>query len=129
MLFSRAAPLLLSTSMVPRLSLQRAALAMTTSTDVTTFVKNFWGDIAAAGQTKDAGKIESTFGKYFRDDCVLIRPSGNPLDLAGFKGIMGSPDIIVEKDEVISVDDVKELAGGNAAVAGASHGLDPPSCG
>ena len=46
----------------------------------------------------------------------MIRPSGNPLDLDGFKGMLGSPDIIVEKDEVISVDDVKLFAGGEAAI-------------
>lgn len=54
--------------------------------------------------------------RYYKPDCTLIRPSGNPLDMAGFKGMLGSPDIIVEKDEVTSVDEVKEFAGGNAAV-------------
>ena len=33
-----------------------------------------------------------------------------------FKGMMGSADITIESDEVTSIDDIKEFAGGNAAV-------------
>ena len=61
-------------------------------------------------------QINTVCNKYYTPDCNLIRPSGNPLDLAGFKGMLGSPDIVVETDDVISVDDVKVFAGGDAAV-------------
>ena len=37
--------------------------------------------------------------------------------MAGFKGMLASPDIIMKSDEVLSVDDVKTFAGGNAAIA------------
>ena len=61
-------------------------------------------------------QIDAAFDKYYKADANLIRPSGNPLDMAGFKAMMASPDIIVESDVVASVDDVKEIAGGQAAV-------------
>ena len=72
--------------------------------------------LAAMFTPRHGRQISTVFDKYFAQNCLMIRPSGNPLDLDGFKGMLGSPDIIVEKDEVISVDDVKLFAGGEAAI-------------
>merc|ERR1711998_747715 len=116
MLVGRA--LLVSAAMArraPHLTVRRAGGSVTMS-EPGAFVKTVWSEMTASGQSKDAAKIDEVFDKYFKPSCTLIRPSGNPLDRDGFKGMLGSPDIIVEKDEVASIDEVKELAGGQAAV-------------
>ena len=80
------------------------------------FVISFWNEVMSACKSKEKAKLDAAFEKYFVPDAVLIRPSGNPLDVAGFKEMLGSPDIISETDEVTSVDSEKVFAGGNAAV-------------
>ena len=116
MLASSARTMLLTASLGGRQPVPQRAFSKMATTDFPAFVTTMWSDMTAAGQSKDAGKIDAVFNDYFADTCSIIRPSGNPLDLSAFKGMLGSPDIIVEEDAVISVDDVKEIAGGNAAV-------------
>ena len=117
MRLTAASTLMLSMTGVRRSPLVAArSLVSMSSGDLPGFVKGMWSEMFEAGKSKDAAKIASTMDKYFKPDCAMIRPSGNPLDMDGFKGMLGSPDVIMSRDEVISVDDVKEIAGGNAAV-------------
>ena len=116
-LLARSSVLLTTAALTRRcapLVTPRAALSM--SADIESYTKTMWKDVFAAGQTKDAEKIGAAFDKYYKEDCVIIRPSGNPLSLEGWKGMLGSEDVVVSADEVTSVDDVKMLAGGAVAV-------------
>ena len=51
-----------------------------------------------------------------KEGSVIIRPSGNPMDLATWKGMLTSEDVEVVSDEVVSIDTVIELAAGQVAV-------------
>ena len=55
-------------------------------------------------------------GTYMKEGSVIIRPSGNPMDLATWKGMLTSEDVEVVSDEVVSIDTVIELAAGQVAV-------------
>ena len=50
-------------------------------------------------------------------DCLFIRPSGNPLSKAEWATMYASEDVVIESDELVSIDSVRIFAGGNAAVA------------
>merc|ERR1711918_65537 len=49
------------------------------------------------------------------DDCVFIRPSGNPLNKEGFKQMMSSEDIKMESQSVEKILEVREFEGGKIA--------------
>ena len=48
-------------------------------------------------------KMGSFFVKNATSDFLLIRPSGNPLDAAGFEQMMTSGDVIQEKTEITKI--------------------------
>ena len=48
-------------------------------------------------------KMGSFFVKNATSDFLLIRPSGNPLDAAGFEKMMTSGDVIQEKAEITKI--------------------------
>ena len=48
-------------------------------------------------------EMGSFFVKNATSDFLLIRPSGNPLDAAGFKQMMTSGDVIQEKAEITKI--------------------------
>ena len=41
--------------------------------------------------------------KHMHDDCVFIRPSGNPLNKKGWEEMMTNDDVKVESNELVSV--------------------------
>ena len=48
-------------------------------------------------------KMGSFFVKNATSDFLLIRPSGNPLDAAGFEKMMTSGDVIQDKAEITKI--------------------------
>ena len=56
-----------------------------------------------------------TFWKNNGDGCVMIRPSGNPIDMPGFKGMFQSDDIKITSHDLVEIHDVQVIAGGKAA--------------
>ena len=52
--------------------------------------------------------------KHMHDDCVFIRPSGNPLDKKGWEAMMTNDDVKVESSKLVSVN--KLTVNGNSAV-------------
>jgi hypothetical protein len=66
---------------------------------------------------KTAAAWAATFDKYYVPTCQVIRPSGNPMSLDMYKGMMASEDVVLTSSELLSIDDVKIFGGGNAAVA------------
>jgi len=81
-----------------------------------TMVKSLVSEGMKCAHAKDTAGLEAFWDKYFTADTVFIRPSGNPLDKAGYLGMMASEDVAVLSDELLSVSDVKEMAGGQVAV-------------
>ena len=66
----------------------------------------------------DIGKFNAHWKTFFADDDVqMIRPSGNPLSKAEWATMFASEDVVIESDELVSIDSVRIFAGGNAAVA------------
>ena len=61
--------------------------------------------------------FDAFWGKFYKQDTQFIRPSGNPLDRAGFCGMFASDDITDYTSTFVSVDTTKYLAGGAVAVA------------
>ena len=59
--------------------------------------------------------------KHMHDDCVFIRPSGNPLTKEGWKKMMENDDVVVESSKLVSVNKL-ELCGDTAYVCYTSHG-------
>jgi hypothetical protein len=69
-------------------------------------------------QAKDTGSFDAYWSKYWKDDdCIMIRPSGNPMDKATWKGMIAMEGISVTKSEVTSVDSTRFLADGTVCVA------------
>lgn len=58
---------------------------------------------------------ERTGRNHMRDDCVFIRPSGNPLNLQQWDKMMESPDVNSKFSKLLSVD--KVVVDGNMAYA------------
>ena len=42
-------------------------------------------------------------GAFCTDDFIFVRPSGNPLTLAGFKDMMASPDMQIESSKLLAI--------------------------
>ena len=53
--------------------------------------------------------------EHCRDDCVFIRPSGNPLSMQQWSDMMNSPDVQMKFSKLLSVD--KVVVDGNMAYA------------
>ena len=92
--------------------------ASSTAADIATIKTLITEMIAANMKTeKTLAAWDALFAKYYVHDVSIIRPSGNPMDLAMWKGMMTSDDVIMTSSELLSIDDVKIFGGGNAAVA------------
>ncbi len=59
--------------------------------------------------------------KHMHDDCVFIRPSGNPLDKKGWEEMMTNDDVKVESNELVSVNKLS-ICGCCAYVCYTQHG-------
>jgi len=88
----------------------------TPAEELAAMVKSLVAEGSEMAKAKDIARLEEYWAKYFTADSIFIRPSGNPLDKAGYLGMLSSEDIVVISDELLSVGDVKVLAGGQAAV-------------
>ena len=59
--------------------------------------------------------------KHMHDDCVFIRPSGNPLDKKGWEEMMTNDDVKVESSKLLSINKLT-VNGDNAVVCYTQHG-------
>ena len=59
--------------------------------------------------------------KHMHDDCVFIRPSGNPLNKKGWEEMMTNDDVKVESNELVSVNKLS-ICGSCAYVCYTQHG-------
>ena len=59
--------------------------------------------------------------KHMHDDCVFIRPSGNPLDKKGWEEMMTNDDVKVESSELVSINKMS-ICGCCAYVCYTQHG-------
>lgn len=84
--------------------------------ELSTLVKTMVTEGVEAAKSKDGPTVEKYMGTYMKEGSVIIRPSGNPMDLATWKGMLTSEDVEVVSDEVVSIDTVIELAAGQVAV-------------
>jgi len=84
--------------------------------ELSTLVKTMVAEGVEAAKSKDGPTVEKYMGTYMKEGSVIIRPSGNPMDLATWKGMLTSEDVEVVSDEVVSIDTVIELAAGQVAV-------------
>lgn len=59
--------------------------------------------------------------KHMSDDCVFVRPSGNPLDNNGWEKMMSNDDVKVESSELVSINKLR-VNGDMAYVCYTTHG-------
>ena len=59
--------------------------------------------------------------KHMHDDCVFIRPSGNPLDKKGWEVMMTNADVKVESSKLVSINSLN-ICGCCAYVCYTQHG-------
>jgi hypothetical protein len=71
----------------------------------------------AAMTSKDETQVDNFFDKFYATDMVFIRPSGNPMDIRSAKGMWLGDDVKTEAQALKSIDTVKILSCGMAAVA------------
>jgi len=79
------------------------------------FIESWLVDYSVAAKEKDGTKFDAMWDKYWATGAVVIRPSGNPMDQAIWKGMVTSDDITFESSECISFDSANVFAGGKAA--------------
>lgn len=83
-------------------------------------IQSWVAAMVAEGETafkaKDLEALSTFWDKHYLDTAVLIRPSGNPLTKAAYLAMMGSEDVVMESSTLLKVEDIKEIAGGRAAV-------------
>ena len=65
---------------------------------------------------RSSAQVDSVIDKYFQPELLVMRPSGNSMDLAAFKKIKGSSDLMVDFAYVSSVDSIRLLAGNRVAL-------------
>ena len=71
---------------------------------------------------RDMCDVDYTVGfRHMHDDCVFIRPSGNPLDKNGWKQMMTATDVTVESNELVSINKL-QVVGDMAYVCYTAHG-------
>ena len=58
--------------------------------------------------------------QHMRDDCLFIRPSGNPLDMKGWDDMMNSPDVTMTGSSLISINKL-EIVGSVAYACYTTH--------
>ena len=59
--------------------------------------------------------------EHMHDDCVFIRPSGNPLNKKGWEAMMTNDDVHVESNDLVSINKI-DICGDMAFVCYTSHG-------
>ena len=59
--------------------------------------------------------------KHTHDDCVFIRPTGNPLDMKGWEAMMTNENVRVDSNELISINKLS-VVGDMAYVCYTTHG-------
>ena len=59
--------------------------------------------------------------KHMHDDCVFIRPTGNPLDKKGWETMMTNDDVKVESSKLVSINNLS-ICGCCAYVCYTQHG-------
>ena len=59
--------------------------------------------------------------KHMHDDCVFIRPTGNPLNKKGWEAMMSNDDVKVESSKLVAVNKLS-VCGGCAYVCYTQHG-------
>jgi ketosteroid isomerase-like protein len=59
--------------------------------------------------------------KHTSDECVFIRPTGNPLNMEGWRRMMTADDVCVEANDLISINKLK-VCGNMAYVSYITHG-------
>lgn len=74
-------------------------------------------DVVKGMCSTDYNKVIS----HMHENCLIIRPSGNPLDVKGYKNMMTSNDVSVELNEFISINKL-EIHEDVAFVCYTSHG-------
>lgn len=85
------------------------------SADETT-IRRIIDDMCAIENGKLGGRSHHT------DDCIFIRPTGNPLDMKGWDDMMNSPDVKVTSNELKEVHRV-DICGDMAYAIYTSHGV------
>ena len=60
--------------------------------------------------------------KHMADDCVFVRPSGNPLDKSGWEAMMNNADVSVTSNELVGINKLK-IVGDVAYVCYTTHGV------
>lgn len=59
--------------------------------------------------------------KHMHNKCLIIRPSGNPLDTEGYSNMMKSQDVVVDSNNLVSINKL-DICGNMAYVCYTSHG-------
>jgi len=59
--------------------------------------------------------------KHMHDNCVFVRPSGNPLDRDGWENMMTNDDVTVTSNELLSINKL-EVSDNMAYVCYTTHG-------
>ena len=71
----------------------------------------------AASVTKDPAEFESVMlSMGFDEDCLFIRPSGNPATMDTFKAMVADGDILVKKQEIVEFTSFRLIADGKVAI-------------
>lgn len=87
---------------------------------IRSFMVDYYEDFDSIFQASPAGEtrkecMTAFVDQYFTPDFIFIRPSGNPLDGAGFATLM-SEHLVVHSMKLVSIDSIHLLAGGLAAM-------------
>jgi len=85
--------------------------------EIKDFIAAMHSEQFAAQTSKAADTVQAFFDKFYAPDMLFIRPSGNPLDMAMAKGMWLSDDVVSEANALVSIDTVKVLGCGMAAIA------------
>ena len=59
--------------------------------------------------------------KHTHDDCLFIRPTGNPLNMDGWDAMMTNENVRVDSNELVSINKLK-VVGDMAYVCYTNHG-------
>ena len=59
--------------------------------------------------------------KHTHDDCLFIRPSGNPLNMEGWNAMMNNENVNVESNDLVSINKMR-IVGDMAYVCYTNHG-------
>ena len=71
---------------------------------------------------RDMCNVDYTLGsKHMHEKCVFVRPSGNPLNMTQWVGMMTATDVNMEANELVNINKV-EVVGDMAYVCYTTHG-------